>query len=121
MTIDVLANDTAPDGTLNPASIVITTSPKHGTATVNAGKVLYTPAVGFAGTDVFAYTVSDVQGIVSAPASVTITVTALAVTAPPAGGGGGGSTTWLTLCALAGLCCLRLSGACATTRGSAAR
>jgi ELWxxDGT repeat protein len=133
VTIDVLANDTAPDGTLNPASIAITTSPTHGTATVNAGKVLYTPTTGFAGTDTFAYTVSDDQGVASAPASVTVTVSA-----PPAtGGGGGGSITWLTLCGLAGLWCLRLSPrerrtgthtsgrsaapVAATTRGSAAR
>ena len=50
VTIDVLANDIAPDGTLNPASIAITTGPAHGTAAVNAGKVLYTPTSGFAGT-----------------------------------------------------------------------
>jgi len=104
VTIDVLANDTAPDGTLNPASLVITTSPKHGTATVIAGKILYTPTTGFAGTDTLAYTVSDNQGIASAPASVTVSVTA-----PPASGGGGGSITWLTLCGLAWLWCLRSS------------
>ena len=102
VTISVLANDTAPDGTLNPASIVITTNPMHGTAAVNAGKVLYTPTTGFAGTDTFAYTVSDNAGIASAPATVTVTVTA-----PPPSSGGGGSVTWLTLAGLAWLWCLR--------------
>jgi len=102
VTIDVLANDTDSDGALDPASIVITTSPAHGTATVDAGKVLYTPSSGFAGTDTFAYTVSDNQGIASAPAIVTITVTS-----PPPAGGGGGAMNWLTLCGLAWLWCLR--------------
>jgi ELWxxDGT repeat protein len=103
VTIDVLANDTAPGGTLNPASIVITAGPAHGTAKVNSGKVVYTPTTGFAGTDTFAYTVSDDQGIASAPATVTIAVTS------PSSGGGGGSITWLTLCGLGWLWCLRLS------------
>ena len=104
VTIDVLANDTAPDGTLNPASIVITTIPMHGTATVSAGKVIYTPTTGFAGTDTFNYTVSDNAGIASAPALVTMTVTA-----PPPKGGGGGSITWLALSGLAWLWCLRIA------------
>jgi ELWxxDGT repeat protein len=107
-TIDVLANDVAPDGTLNPASIVITTSPMHGTATVSSGKVIYTPTTGFAGTDTFAYTVSDNQGIASAPAIVTIKVTS----PPPSsggggGGGGGGSIGWLTVFGLVSLWCGR--------------
>jgi Bacterial Ig domain len=104
VTIDVLANDTDSDRTLDPASIVFTTSPAHGTGTVNAGKVLYTPSAGFAGTDTFAYTVSDTQGIASAPAIVTI-----AVTSPPPAGGGGGAMGWLTLWGLAWLRCLRFT------------
>ena len=36
MTIDVLANDTDPDGTINAQSVQIATSPSHGTVTINA-------------------------------------------------------------------------------------
>ncbi len=108
VTIDVLANDAAPGGTLNPASIVITTAPVHGTATVSSGKVVYTPTTGFAGTDTFAYAVSDEQGIASAPATVTIAVTAPPAAAAGGGGGGGGSINWLTLLALGWVWCLRL-------------
>jgi ELWxxDGT repeat protein len=88
VTIDVLANDTDSDGSLDPTTIVITTNPAHGSAVVNAGKVIYTPSTGFSGTDSFAYTVKDNQGATSAPATVTVTVTA-AVAAPPSHGGGG--------------------------------
>jgi Big-like domain-containing protein len=57
--------------------------------------VTYTPTVGYSGQDTFAYTVTDNQGSVSAPAQVTVTVTpAVTVsTGDPGskGGGGGGS------------------------------
>jgi ELWxxDGT repeat protein len=96
VTIDLLANDSDSDGSLDPTTIVITTNPAHGSAVVNAGKVLYTPSTGFAGTDSFAYTVKDNQGATSAPAIVTVTVTA-AVAAPPTHGGGGGAITALQL------------------------
>jgi ELWxxDGT repeat protein len=94
VTINVLANDTDADSTLDPGSIVITTSPAHGTAIVTNGAVAYTPSSGFAGTDSFGYTVSDAQGLASAPVNVSLTVTApitppptTVVTAPRHGGG----------------------------------
>ncbi|GAA0544346.1 hypothetical protein GCM10010172_27390 [Paractinoplanes ferrugineus] len=48
-------------------------TPAHGTATVVNGKIRYTPAAGFTGTDTFSYTVSDGNGH-TATATVTITV-----------------------------------------------
>jgi ELWxxDGT repeat protein len=94
VTINVLANDTDADSTLDPGSIVITTAAAHGTAVVTNGAVAYTPSSGFAGTDSFSYAVSDTQGLASAPANVSLTVTApstppptTVVTAPRHGGG----------------------------------
>jgi hypothetical protein len=76
ITIDVAGNDTDPDGNdkLDLGSIVIVSSPAHGTATVNGstGTVTYTPAAGFAGTDFFTYTISDVANATSNVARVTI-------------------------------------------------
>jgi ELWxxDGT repeat protein len=83
VTVDVLANDTDSDGTLDTGSIQIGTNAAHGIAVVVSGAVVYTPSNGFAGTDTFTYTVVDNQGAVSAPATVTITVTAPASAPPP--------------------------------------
>ncbi|WP_354529251.1 Ig-like domain-containing protein [Nakamurella sp. UYEF19] len=77
---NVLANDTvATDGApLNPASVSVTTGPKHGTTAVNpaTGAITYTPAAGFAGTDTYVYQVCDlsIPTPVCARATVTITV-----------------------------------------------
>ncbi len=72
--IAVLANDSDPDGTLLPASVTITAAPVHGLAAVDTltGEVVYTPDPFFVGVDTLAYTVSDDEGGVSAPALVTI-------------------------------------------------
>ncbi|MCL4858349.1 MAG: tandem-95 repeat protein [Caldilineaceae bacterium] len=72
VTIDVLANDSDPDG--DALTITIDGPPSHGAATVNNGKVVYTPQAGFTGTDRFTYIVSDGKGG-TASATVTITVT----------------------------------------------
>jgi hypothetical protein len=79
----VLANDTDSSGTINPASVAISTGAAHGTTSVNpaTGAVTYTPANGFVGTDTFKYTVADTIGDVSAPASVSVSVEA--PTSPP--------------------------------------
>ncbi|MDP1569776.1 MAG: Ig-like domain-containing protein [Vicinamibacterales bacterium] len=70
--IDVLANDTDADGdTLSVASV---STPANGTAVVGVdGRITYTPAPGFVGTDAFTYIATDGQ-LQSAPATVTITV-----------------------------------------------
>ncbi len=71
VTIDVLANDTDADG--DTLSIAGVTSPAHGTAVVNTGKVVYTPANSYVGSDTFDYTVSDGHGG-SDTGTVTVTV-----------------------------------------------
>ena len=69
---------TVGDGGGAITSIAIATAPSHGTAVVNGLNVLYTPAANYFGSDSFTYT--DIgPGGTSAPATVSITVTALAV------------------------------------------
>ncbi len=79
--INVLANDSANGGTLNPASVTVTTAPSTGTTSVNptTGAITYTATT--AGTRTFQYRVSNLpstNGTVqtSAPATVTVTVAA---------------------------------------------
>jgi hypothetical protein len=70
--IDVLANDADPDG--DPITVTAIVAPGQGSAAIEpGGKVLYTPAAHFHGTDAFAYIVSDPWGA-TATASVTVTV-----------------------------------------------
>jgi hypothetical protein len=81
--INVVANDTAPDGNLDPQSVAIATNPASG-GLVNHfdGTVTYTPSAGFFGTDDFAYTVNDGQGAASNVATVTVTVGPVADAGP---------------------------------------
>ncbi|MDF3077645.1 MAG: tandem-95 repeat protein [Sphingobacteriaceae bacterium] len=77
VTVDVTANDTDADGTVNKASVTIVSQPLNGILSVDpiTGRVTYTPVAGFsAGTDNFTYTVKDDRGQVSNIATVTITV-----------------------------------------------
>jgi len=72
VTIDVLNNDSDPDGdTLTVDSV---TQGTHGSVINNDSDVTYTPDSGFGGTDSFTYTVSDGNGGTDT-ASVTVTVT----------------------------------------------
>jgi len=57
VTIDVIANDTAPDGGV--VRITGVTQPTQGTAVINNDQVIYTPVRDFVGTDTLTYTVSD--------------------------------------------------------------
>jgi VCBS repeat-containing protein len=79
VTLNVLANDSDADGTLNPASVTLGTLPASGTAKVNTwtGAITYAPAAGYSGTVSFTYTVKDNSGATSNAATVTITVTAM--------------------------------------------
>jgi uncharacterized repeat protein (TIGR01451 family) len=71
VTIDVLNNDSDPDGdTLTVASV---TQGTHGSVINNGNDVTYTPGSGFSGTDSFGYTVSDGHGGTDT-ATVTVTV-----------------------------------------------
>ncbi len=77
--IDVLANDSGNGGTLDPASVAVTTPPTRGTVAVNptTGAVTYT-AGSQAGSDSFQYTVQNAgtPANTSAPATVSISVVA---------------------------------------------
>jgi len=76
--IDVLANDTDPDGNqhLGPSSVNLYSFPANGTAKVNpaTGKITYTALGTFTGTDSFQYTVTDDHGGVSEPGTVYVRV-----------------------------------------------
>jgi hypothetical protein len=61
VTIDVLANDSDPDG--DPLTIISTTQPVNGgSVQISGNSIIYTPARGFTGTDGFTYTISDGRG-----------------------------------------------------------
>ncbi|MFO0744226.1 MAG: Ig-like domain-containing protein [Myxococcota bacterium] len=68
VTLDLLANDTDPDG--DALTVANVTNPAHGTVTL-AG--VYTPAEGFDGIDGFDYTACDASGLCDT-AHATITV-----------------------------------------------
>ena len=72
--VDVLANDSDVDGDM--LSITDVSDPAHGTAVVDNGKINYTPAEDYNGTDSFGYVVSDGNGGF-AKATVTIDVKAV--------------------------------------------
>ena len=58
-----------------PGSVNIVAGSINGNAALNVnGSVLYTPALNFAGTDSFTYTVKDATGLVSNLATVTVSV-----------------------------------------------
>ncbi|MFP4394324.1 MAG: Ig-like domain-containing protein, partial [Anaerolineales bacterium] len=76
--IDVLANDSDPDG--DELTITTTTDPANGSVEINDdGAVAYTPDAGFVGEDTFTYIVSDGE----ATATATVMVTVNSVNAPP--------------------------------------
>ncbi len=72
--IDVVANDSDPDGNLNPSSAAPTAQPANGSATGNNnGTITYTPNPSFAGQDSFTYQVCDLTAL-CATAQVSVTV-----------------------------------------------
>ncbi|HXK23392.1 MAG TPA: LamG-like jellyroll fold domain-containing protein [Myxococcota bacterium] len=73
--IDVLANDTDPDGLLDPSSVVIVSPPSSGTAQVNptTGAITYTHDSSL-NSDSFNYTVGDNDGARSNAAVVSVSV-----------------------------------------------
>ncbi|NBC31711.1 MAG: tandem-95 repeat protein [Alphaproteobacteria bacterium] len=61
VTVDVLDNDTDPDG--DPLSVAVALPPSNGTATVNGDNTItYVPDSGFTGTDQIGYAVEDGRG-----------------------------------------------------------
>lgn len=77
-TINILANDSDLDGSLDISSVVILSMPAYGELEVNSdGSVDYTPNRNFNGSDGFSYQVSDDSGAISSPALVFIEVNAV--------------------------------------------
>ena len=75
--INVLANDSDPDGSLNPASVIVTNA-VNGTFVPNqSGLVTYTPPANFNGIASAKYTVKDNEGRASNEATITVTVNAV--------------------------------------------
>jgi len=83
VTVNVLGNDSDPDG--NPLAVAAVSAPSSGTATIVNNQVVFTPAAGFTGDATFTYTLADGRGG-TATADVTVTVA-------PGGGPGGGAGT----------------------------
>ncbi|GAB2511943.1 putative Ig domain-containing protein [Lysobacter humi (ex Lee et al. 2017)] len=65
-----------------PTSLTLVTAPTHGTAQVTGTTISYTPAAGYAGPDSLTYTATN-SGGTSAPATVSITVSAPTITITP--------------------------------------
>ena len=86
VTIDVLRNDSDPDG--GTLSVVSVSQPASGSVAVVDGRLVYTPAPGFAGTVTFTYTVSDGNG---GTATATVTIVVGAATPAPGAPAGTGS------------------------------
>src|SRR5205807_2628910 len=59
--INVLTNDSDPDGTVDPTTVAIIAAASHGTTSVNptTGAVTYTPALNYTGSDSFSYKFKD--------------------------------------------------------------
>ncbi|WP_261842061.1 retention module-containing protein [Aliamphritea ceti] len=74
--INILGNDSDPDGDLDPTTVTIISPPSNGVISVDpvSGAVTYTPNENYNGPDTFEYIVSDEAGNTSDPATVSITV-----------------------------------------------
>ena len=77
--INVLANDSDIDGSIDASSINIVSNPTKGSTAINAsnGVITYTPNANYNGNDSFTYTVNDDEGAVSNPATVSLTISAV--------------------------------------------
>ncbi|WP_416212597.1 Calx-beta domain-containing protein [Nostoc sp. ChiQUE01b] len=77
--INILANDSDADSSINPTTLTIKTNPSNGAIALNLdGTVTYTPNPTFVGTDTFTYTITDTDGLTSNTATVNITVNNIA-------------------------------------------
>ena len=77
--VDILANDSDVDSSLNAASVAIVSPPGQGSTSINTttGAITYTPTANSNGSDSFTYTVNDAEGATSNTATVSISVTAV--------------------------------------------
>ena len=73
---DVAANDTDPDSgdSVDSSTLTIVTQPLHGSASVIAGMIRYSPDTGYRGPDSLTYQIDDQQGATSEVAGVLINV-----------------------------------------------
>jgi len=71
--IDVLANDSDPDG--DAISIVSASAPTNGTTLIVSGQIAYIPQAGYVGADSFTYIIEDTSG---AQATATVRVNVVA-------------------------------------------
>jgi len=76
--INVLANDTDPDG--DAISLIAAQASSHGTVALEAGAVRYTPASGYTGSDSFTYQIRDALGA-TATGTVNVTISPIAASA----------------------------------------
>ncbi|MFQ6113475.1 MAG: Ig-like domain-containing protein, partial [bacterium] len=76
ISIDVLANDSDSDGTIDSTTVTVVTPPDSGTVLVNdtTGVIKYTPNQNFNGADTLTYTVQDNNAGTSNAATVIVTV-----------------------------------------------
>ncbi|MEM9215757.1 MAG: tandem-95 repeat protein [Cyanobacteria bacterium P01_F01_bin.150] len=76
VSINVLANDSDTDGALVASTVTVVGAPSNGSYTVdpNTGEIIYSPNLGFTGTDNLTYVVSDDDGAASNVATTFITV-----------------------------------------------
>jgi gliding motility-associated-like protein len=80
-------NNDGPSGT---GTTVTPTNGAHGTTSVDAsGRVIYTPTTGYTGVDVYTYTLTTPDGVVSDPITVTITIYASSMTLTKVANNGG--------------------------------
>jgi hypothetical protein len=90
-TIDVLANDTDPDG--DALTVSAATQGANGAVSIDGGaSVTYTPNAGFSGNDTFTYTVDDGHGGTDT-GTVAVTVNPVAVNTAPVATDDSASTT----------------------------
>jgi uncharacterized protein YhjY with autotransporter beta-barrel domain len=66
------------------ASVAVPTGPSHGTTAISGTSITYTPTTGYNGSDSFTYTATNAGGT-STPATVSVTMTAPAITISPNG------------------------------------
>jgi RHS repeat-associated protein len=72
--VNVLANDVAGTGTMDPTTLVVSSPPAKGVAAVQAGQILYSSTAGSSGADSFVYKACDTGGACGT-ATVTATIT----------------------------------------------
>lgn len=73
VTINVMANDSDPDG--NGISVCGNSQPSNGTVVQNGNQFVYTPNAGFAGNDSFVYDLCDDSPCGNGTASATVSIT----------------------------------------------